>query len=147
MTGAALRTSLFVLELFQEVTMPESRRRLLTALFGAAGVFAVEPLLTVLQAPPPGSGGSPRAKVYPNGRDPNNTMQGIEDPSRLDPKAIARANQMEIKTAIAKLYEMVSELKEQVDKTDATATLSVSVVKKAQQIEKLAKQIKDLAKG
>ncbi len=46
-----------------------------------------------------------------------------------------------------KLYEMVSELKEQVDKTDATATLSISIVKKAQQIEKLAKQIKDLAKG
>jgi hypothetical protein len=42
---------------------------------------------------------------------------------------------------------MVTELKDQVDKTDATSTLSLSVVKKAQQIEKLAKQIKDLAKG
>jgi hypothetical protein len=42
---------------------------------------------------------------------------------------------------------MVSELKDQVDKTDANATLSVSVVKKAQQIEKLAKEIKDRAKG
>src|SRR5712691_3894771 len=121
--------------------MPESRRRLLTVLFGAAGVFAVEPLLTGLQAPPPGSGGSPKAKVYPNGRDPN-LNAGIEDPSRLDPKAIQRANQIEIRTDIAKLYEMVSELKEQIEKTDATATLSISVVKKAQQIEKLAKQIK-----
>jgi hypothetical protein len=126
--------------------MPESRRRLLTALFGAAGVIAVQPLLFGLQAPPPGSGGSPRAKVYPNGRDPNFDT-GIDDPRRPDPKAIARANQVEIRTDVAKLYEMVSELKEQVDKTDATATLSVSVVKKAQQIEKLAKQIKDLAKG
>jgi len=125
--------------------MPESRRRLLTALFGTAGVFAVEPLLAGLQAPPPGSGGSPKAKVYPNGRDPNqNTM---DDPSRPDPKAIARANQIMIRADVTKLYEMASELKEQIDKTDAASTLSVSVVKKAQQIEKLAKQIKDLAKG
>jgi hypothetical protein len=32
-------------------------------------------------------------------------------------------------------------------RTDANSMLSVSLVKKAQQIEKLAKQIKDLAKG
>jgi len=124
--------------------MPESRRHLLTALFGAAGVLAVEPLLVGLQAP--GSGASPKAKVYPNGRDPN-AVPGIDDPSRLDPRAIARANQIEIRTDIAKLYDLVSELKEQIEKTDAASTLSLSVVKKAQQIEKLAKQIKDLAKG
>jgi len=76
-----------------------------------------------------------------------NVMQGNDEPSRPDPKAIARANQVTIRTHITKLYEMVSELKEQVDKTDATTTLSISIVKKAQQIEKLAKQIKDLAKG
>ena len=124
--------------------MPESRRHLLTALFGAAGVLTVEPLLAGLQAP--GSGASPKAKVYPNGRDPN-ASTGIEDPSRLDPRAIARANQIEIRTDIAKLYDLVSELKDQIEKTDATATLSISVVKKTQQIEKLAKQIKTLAKG
>jgi hypothetical protein len=126
--------------------MPESRRHLLTALFGAAGVLAVEPLLGGLQAPAPGSGASPRAKVYPNGRDPN-LMNTNDEPSRPDPKAIERANQKEIKTDVAKLYEMVTELKEQIEKTDATSTLSLSVVKKAQQIEKLAKQIKELAKG
>jgi hypothetical protein len=126
--------------------MPESRRHLLTALFGAAGVLAVEPLLAGLQAPAPGSGSSPRAKVYPNGRDPN-SMSGIDDPTRPDPKAIERAHQKEIRTDVAKLYEMVAELKEQIEKTDAASTLSVSVVKKAQQIEKLAKQIKELARG
>ena len=116
------------------------------AFFGAAGFLAVKPLLAGLQAPAPGSGGSPRAKVYPNGRDPN-TMSGIDQPSQPNPKALERANQQEIKTDVARLYEMVSELKEQVDKTDSTSTLSLSVVKKAQQIEKLAKQIKSLAKG
>ena len=126
--------------------MPESRRHLLAALFGAAGFLTVEPLLAGLQAPAPGSGSSPRAKVYPNGRDPN-AMTGIDDPSRPNPKAIERANQREIRADIAKLYEMVTELREEIEKTDATATLSISVVKKAQQIEKLAKQIKGLAKG
>ena len=42
---------------------------------------------------------------------------------------------------------MVAELKEHVEKTYATSVLSLSVVKKAQQIEKLAKRIKGLAKG
>src|SRR6266852_5444331 len=77
----------------------------------------------------------------------HDVMTGMDEPSRPDPKAIGRANQKEIRTDVAKLYEMVSELKEQIEKTDATSTLSLSVVKKAQQIEKLAKQIKELAKG
>lgn len=125
--------------------MPESRRHLLTAFIGAAGVLAVEPLLAGLQAPAPGSGTAPRAKVYPNGRDPN-TMGGVDDPSEPNPKAIERANQKEIRTDVAKLYEMVAELKEQIEKTDANSTLSLSVVNKARQIEKLAKHIKGLAK-
>ncbi|HUC52487.1 MAG TPA: hypothetical protein VMR90_00470 [Candidatus Cybelea sp.] len=120
--------------------MPESRRSILTALCGAAGLLAVEPLFAGLQ------GVSPKAKVYPNGRDPN-VDTGIDNPSHLDPKAVARANQVTIRTDITKLYEMVSQLKEQIEKTDPTATLSLTVVKKAQQIEKLAKHIKDLAKG
>jgi len=56
-------------------------------------------------------------------------------------------NQKELRANIAKLYDMVVELKEQVEKTDANSTLSVLLMKKAQQIEKLAKQIKNLAKG
>lgn len=126
--------------------MPKSRRHLFTALLGAAGVLAVEPLLAGLRVSPQGPGTPPKAKVYPNGRDPN-APTGIDEPSRLDPKAIERANQQKIRTDVVKLYEMVSDLKEQVEKTDATSTLSVSILKKAQQIEKLAKQIKDLAKG
>ena len=124
--------------------MPESRRHLLTGLVGVAGVFAVRPLLTGLQAP--SSGSAPRARVYPNGRDPN-APPGLEHPSIPDPKAIELANQKALRADIAKLYEMASELKEQVDKTDPASTLSVTVVKKAQQIEKLAKQIKNLARG
>jgi hypothetical protein len=125
--------------------MPESRRHLLVAFFGAAGILAVEPLLAGLQSPAPGSGSAPKAKVYPNGRDPNAT--GIEEPSRLDPKATERENQKLIRDDVAKLYAMAAELKSEVEKTDANATLSLSLIRKAQEIEKLAKQIKNLAKG
>ena len=68
-------------------------------------------------------------------------------PTVGDGKAVAVANQKELRDDVTRLYGMVSELKEQVQRTDAGAMLSVSLVKKAQQIEKLAKQIKDLAKG
>jgi hypothetical protein len=132
--------------LLREVSMPKSRRYLLKSLFGAAGVLAVQNLLAGAQAPAPGSGGSPKAQPYPNGRDPNQP-QGLDEPSRLDPKAVERANEKELRTDVTKLYEMVAELKDQLEKTDANATFSLSIVKKTQQIEKLAKQIKNLAHG
>ena len=126
--------------------MPESRRRILAGLFGAAGVLAVDPLLAGLQAPAPGSGSGPKAKVYPNGRDhgipPNADDPGIPHKKVLDPQS-----QKQIREDIARLYEIASELKGEVERTDANATLSVSLVKKAQQIEKLARQIKELARG
>src|SRR2546430_7392781 len=84
--------------------MPESRRHLLAGLCCVAGVFGAEPLLAGLQAPAPGSGASPRAKVYPNGRDPN-APQGLE-PSTPNPKAIELANQKALRADIAKLYEI-----------------------------------------
>jgi hypothetical protein len=111
---------------------------------GAAGVLAMEPLLAALQAPAPGRA-SPKAQPYPNGRDPN--AQEQDEPRVLDQKALELQNQKKLRSDIARLYEMVSDLKEQVEKTDASATFSVSLVKKAQQIEKLAKQIKDLVKS
>jgi spore coat polysaccharide biosynthesis protein SpsF (cytidylyltransferase family) len=65
----------------------------------------------------------------------------------VDKREIARENQAKIKVDVEKLYELVGELREQVQKSDVTSTLSVSVVNKAKQIEKLAKQVKDRAKG
>jgi len=49
----------------------------------------------------------------------------------IDPQS-----QKQIREDIARLYEMASELKGEVERTDANSTLSVSLVKKAQQIEK-----------
>jgi len=89
----------------------------------------------------------PQPKPSPN--TPNgNVPSGLDGPPVVtDSKTTNRQNQAEIKSDVTRLYEMVSELKEQVEHTDANSTLSLSVVKKAQQIEKLAKQIRELAKG
>jgi hypothetical protein len=122
--------------------MPESRRHLLLTFFGAAGVLAARPLFVAAQH-------TPQPVPSPNAPNPNFPHRiGDPDPTTgTDPKALDKQNQAEIRSEVEKLYEMVSELKEQVEKTDANSTLSVSLVKKAQQIEKLAKQIKDRAKS
>ena len=82
----------------------------------------------------------PRANLVP-------TQMGADDPGVSKRKVIDQQNRNLIREDVAKLYEMASELKGEVEKTDASSTLSVSLVKKAQQIEKLAKEIKNLAKG
>lgn len=126
--------------------MLETRRRLLLTLTSVVGFLAVEPIVGA-----PQSGGvrpSPPPRPSPNAPDPHvpNGMNGPQ-PAIADGKAVALANQKELREDVSRLYGMISELKEQVERTDANSMLSVSLVKKAQQIEKLAKQIKDLAKG
>jgi hypothetical protein len=125
--------------------MPNPRRRAFMTFVGAAGFLVLEPgLLTALLAQT--SGASPKFKPYPSGQDPNVPPE-VEHRGNPDPKAIQRVNQIELRKDISKLYEMVSELKEELDKSDSSSTLSLSLVKKTEQIEKLAKQIKGLAKG
>jgi hypothetical protein len=84
----------------------------------------------------------------PNAPNPN-YPPGLQGPEQTppDPKKMNRQNQAEIKADVEKLYELIGELKEEVERSDANSTLSVGVVKKAHQIEKLAKQVKDRAKG
>jgi hypothetical protein len=122
--------------------MTETRRHILTTFFGAAVVLPVKPLLGWLQD----NGRVIKPHPYPDGRDPS-APPVLDSPSRINPKAIEMQNQKELRANVSKLYDMVLELKEQVEKTDANSTLSLSVMKKAQQIEKLAKQIKNLTRG
>ena len=91
---------------------------------------------------------SPQPVASPNAPNPN-YPQGMNGPGPKPPdqKQINRQTQEEVKADAEKLYSLAAELKDEVQKSDANNTLSMSVVKKAQLIEKLAKHIKDRAKG
>jgi hypothetical protein len=120
-------------------------RHSLTIIFVAAVI-----LMSTSSVTPQGHPTPPPIVPRPSPNAPNpNYPPGLQGPEQTppDPKKVNRQNQAEIKADVQKLYELIGELKEQVERSDANSTLSVSVVKKAQQIEKLAKQVKDRAKG
>jgi len=74
---------------------------------------------------------------------------GLNGPDIKDPnaKTLDPQNQAEVKAEVEKLYALVFELRETMKQTDNKSVLSLNVVKRAQQIEKLAKEIKDRAKN
>lgn len=61
-------------------------------------------------------------------------------------KKANQARQADLKRDTAKLLKLATELKEHVDKTNEN-TLSLDVIKKAQEIEKLARSVKDKMKA
>ena len=72
-----------------------------------------------------------------------------EDPDepKIDSKPMLEANQKDIKKNIERLFRLASELKAEVEKTDSVQVLSVAMIKKAEEIEKLAKGIRSRAIG
>ncbi len=66
---------------------------------------------------------------------------------KVNSKDILKQNQKQIHDDVEQLYKLATELKDEVEKTDATNTLSLPMVQKAEQIEKLAKQVKNLTRG
>jgi len=62
-------------------------------------------------------------------------------------KKILEENDKDMKKKVDRLYQLASELKDQVDKTDSSKVLSLNLMKKAEEIEKLARDIKNRSKG
>ena len=62
-------------------------------------------------------------------------------------KRILEENEKEIKKKVEKLFDLATELKEEVEKTDSSKVLSLNLVRKAEEIEKLARDIKNRSKG
>jgi hypothetical protein len=114
----------------------ESRRKFLRAIIAVgipAGILAQLPIEQV------------RAQ-----RQQSPSQQQKDDdtrPPKLDPKLILEANQKEIKKNVEKLFDLASELKAEVEKTDSVLVLSLGMLRKAEEIEKLAKEIRSRAKG
>jgi hypothetical protein len=66
---------------------------------------------------------------------------------KIDEKKILKQNDETIKDDVEKLYDLASDLKKEVEKTDSVNVLSLPMIQKAEQIEKLARQVKNLARG
>lgn len=116
--------------------MLPSRRRLLLAL-GAVGIpFGFLTDVVFPQTP------VPRRRPTPDDKNPEDA-----NAPNIDPKTILEANQKDIKKNVEKLYQLASELKAEVDKTDAVKVLSVAMLRKAEEIEKLAHGIRSRALG
>jgi hypothetical protein len=93
--------------------------------------------------------GKPHAQQDP--RPLNNADGKPEEESTSFPpgarKAALEENEKNIKKKVERLFQLASELKDEVDKTDSAKVLSVAMLKKAEEIERLAKDIKSRAKG
>jgi len=67
-----------------------------------------------------------------------------------DPNAAQRARlkyqEKQLRETMEKLFERVSELKRELDATHTTDVFSLDIVRRTQEIEKLAKQLKNEAK-
>jgi hypothetical protein len=122
--------------------MSGSRPRITIAL----AALATLALLSNAQLPHP-SPKPPEPRPSPNTPNPN-YPPGLDGPEMKGPdtKMLDKQNQVELRHDIEKLYALAFVLREQMKMTDSTSTMSVTIVKQAQQIEKLAKEIKDRAK-
>jgi hypothetical protein len=87
-------------------------------------------------------------KPSPNAPNPSVPagLDGVRMGTESDKQTVNAQNEQEIRLEVQRLYAMATELKDEVDHTHANQVLSVSLVKRAQDIEKLAKQIKERAK-
>jgi|SRR5271166_87620 len=118
--------------------MLESRRELLLGMVGTAGLLSSTTLLAVAGAQNP-----PLRPTPPSGVP--GELAGA--PRHVDSHVLTQKNLELLKADLDQLYRLASELQQEYQAADPDAVLSVSFVKKAEQAEKLAKQVKNLAKG
>ena len=119
------------------------RRKLLVAILFFTGCFTVaySQQLPAPQRPAPVSPGQ-----APNSSDENDNDSMSRRAMEQQAERRNTQRQQDIVKDTAKLLELAQQLKDEVDKSRRDQ-LSVSVVKKAEEIEKLAKAVKEKMKG
>jgi hypothetical protein len=129
--------------------MTQSRRNFLGAAASAvmasawgAGLLAAQSQMPVPRLPMPMPGaGSPFPNNGPFGDIPP------APPPRRNPTQQLKINQAEIEKDMARLKAAVGDLEKEFDSKDTTAVLSLAAVRKTEEIEKLARHIRDLVRG
>jgi hypothetical protein len=119
-----------------------TRRTFVIGLASAAGSLAARDEACFAQFPP----------TPPPPPEPAETRNPAE--ARADPRAAAGArraalqqNAKEFREGVERLYKLAADLHEEVQKTTTIDVLSLRMVKKTEEIERLAKQLKNKAKG
>ena len=121
--------------------MSNTRRRFLTLLAASGAVLT-------LRTEPLDGQAKPATGSRPTTPDPTPESDApVVSPEKSPTKLLLEANEKDIKKNIEKLYQLASDLKAEVEKTDSSQVLSLAMVKKAEEIERLARDIKTRAKG
>ena len=122
--------------------MYKTRREFATAIAGLAGMLAAEDGWLFAQFPPT-LPPPPRPAEIPNPAEIHSNPQATAAARR----ARLQENEKEFREGVERLYRLTTELREEVQKTSTTDVLSMRMVKKTEEIEKLAKVLKAKAKG
>jgi hypothetical protein len=117
---------------------------------GVTGLCALTALIAVAQPPQQNPGMNPdKPYLSPDANrlpDKNDQMKLNSDQSKKEHFEAANAERKrQIADDTAKLLELATQLKSEVDKTSKD-TLSINVIRKAESIEKLAKGVKEKMK-
>jgi len=122
--------------------MLNSRRQLLVSAGSLAALISLPSRLFSGQTRPI------EYKSSPNAPNPN-APQGMNGPppKGTDQKTVDRQNQEALRSDVDKLYALAAQMKQELSTTNTAAVLPADMVKNAKEIEKLAKQIRELAKG
>ena len=121
--------------------MLDTRRCFLKNLAGVSSSFLL------LQSSPPIPGTRPKHPIDPpppaEPQDPDQPTDNSHSAKRVR----LQVQEKQFRETMAQLFTKVSELKTQVDSLHPKDIFSVSVFKQTQEIEKLAKQLKNYAKA
>ena len=120
--------------------MSESRRRFFAnaALLSASLAFARQNWAAQFPPTPPPP---PQPAQIPNPAEVQANAGGA-----AARRARLLQNEKEFRKGVEHLYELASELRDELQKTVTTDVLSIRMVKKAEEIEKLAKSLKNKAR-
>ena len=122
--------------------MLDSRRNVIRGLAGAVSLASFAAWQQALAQ-------KPQPMASPNAPSNQNVPAGLNGSEviRPDKQPVSAVNQEQIAALVHQLFKLATELQEEVEHTNLNTTFSLDFLKKAEQAEKAAKQIKNRAKG
>ena len=94
---------------------------------------------------------TPGKPTFPKPPTPGDPQEKNKTADASDVKAMKRAtmvrNEREFRVGVERLCQLSGDLREELQRTTTTSVLSVQMYKKTEEIEKLAKRLKNIEKG